>query len=128
MNLKISNLRMSAPRILCLLIISVILGGLALGNNALAQIENPLGGADTIAEVLQRIASFLLTIAAPILVIMVLSAGFMYLTSAGVPEKIKQANRALLWAVIGFAVILINWGFAYIIREILGGGARPPGT
>lgn len=84
-------------------------------------IPNPLGCQD-IGCVLERIASFLLKVAAPILTIMVLWAGFLFLTSAGNPQGIEKARKTLLWAVIGFAIVLINWGFASIVKEIIGGG------
>lgn len=87
-------------------------------------IPNPLGDVRDIGGVLERIASFLFIIATPILTIMVLWSGFLFLTSAGVPAKLVQAKQALLWAILGFAIVLINWGFAHIIAEILGAG-RP---
>lgn len=99
------------------------LGMLVVGNIASAQISipNPLG-CDDVGCVLQRIANFLLIIATPILTIMVLWAGYLFLTSAGNEQKVADARKALVWAVIGFAIVLINWGFASIIKEVLGGG------
>jgi spore maturation protein SpmA len=98
---------------------------LLMGKVASAQggitIPNPIA-CEEIGCVLEKVASFLLKIATPILTIMVLWAGFLFLTSAGNPEKVAKARQALLWAVIGFAIVLINWGFASIVKEILGGG------
>lgn len=86
-------------------------------------IPNPLGpNCEDVGCVLQRIAGFLLLIATPILTIMVLWAGFLLLSSGGDPKRVQAGQKALLWAVIGFAIILINWGFASIVEEILGGG------
>ncbi|MFN7088339.1 MAG: pilin [Candidatus Paceibacteria bacterium] len=84
-------------------------------------IPNPLRFG-TIPEILGAISEFLIWIAAPILTVMVLWAGFLYLTSGGDISKIQRAKNALLWAGIGFAIILINRGVALIIQEILGGG------
>lgn len=111
------------------LTILVLAGILVLGKVASAQISipNPLDPCRDIGCVLYKIATFLLTIAVPILTIMVLWAGFLYLTAAGDPKKVQMAHKALLWAVIGFAIILINWGFASIIEEILGGGGNGGG-
>jgi hypothetical protein len=110
---------------IAILTVALLLGILVSGNNASAQfsIPNPLRGeCDNVSCVLRAIANFLLTIAIPILTIMVLWAGYLFLTSAGSEEKIRDARKALLWAVIGFAIVLINWGFASIVQEILGGG------
>jgi len=84
-------------------------------------IPNPIG-AGTIPDALLAVTSFLLWIAIPILTVMVIWAGFIFLTSGGDPQKIIQARTALIWAGIGFAAVLINQGIALIIREILGGG------
>ncbi len=107
----------------------VVLAILFLGLSTFAQqsggisIPNPLSCPD-VGCVLKRIAGFLFAIATPILAIMVIWAGFLFLTSGGNPEKVATAKKALIWAVIGFAIVLINWGFADIIAEILGGSER----
>ncbi len=85
-------------------------------------IPNPLA-AQSISDLLNKIIDFLIIIASPILVIMVLWAGFLYLTSGGDPTKVQTANRTLLWAAVGFAIILISKGFTLLIANILGGGS-----
>lgn len=85
-------------------------------------IPNPLQ-ADTIPELLDNIVDFLILISAPILTIMVLWAGFLFLVSGGDPNKVVTARNALIWSAVGFAVILISKGITLIIKEILGGGA-----
>jgi len=109
----------------------ILAGILILGKSALAQqggleIPNPLSCND-IGCALYRIATFLLDIATPILTIMILWGGFQILTAAGNPQKLEQGRKTLQWAIIGFAIVLINWGFASIIREILGGGSSSGG-
>lgn len=84
-------------------------------------IPNPLQ-AQSLTDLLNKIIDFLIVIAAPILVIMVLWAGFLYLTSGGDPTKVQTANKTLMWAAVGFAIILISKGFTLLISNILGGG------
>jgi hypothetical protein len=87
-------------------------------------IQNPLncpGG--TITCVIDAVTGFLIVIAAPLLTVMVLWAGFLFVTSGGDENKLKTAKNALLWAGIGFGVVLIARGLSAIIRQILGGGA-----
>lgn len=109
--------------LLILLLTGVVLFGILwTGNYASAlELPNPLRCRD-IPCLLRAIADFLLLVAIPILTIMVLWAGFLYLTAGGDPQRVQAAHKALLWAVIGFAIVLINWGIANIIEEILGGG------
>lgn len=44
--------------------------------------------------------------AVPLIVFMIIYAGFMYVTAQGEPGKIGQAHKALLYAVIGGVIIL----------------------
>lgn len=85
------------------------------------QIKNPLQ-ADTIPQILKDVGDFLFKIAFPIVVIMVLFAGFQILTAAGNPEQIDRGKKTLLWAILGTVIILIAGGVANLIADILGGG------
>lgn len=105
-----------------LVIVGIAVADIHSANAATFEIPNPLRYG-TIPELFDAITGFLLWIATPILTVMVIWAGFLFLTSGGVPAKIQEAQKALIWAGIGFAIVLINRGIALIIREILGGGS-----
>lgn len=81
--------------------------------------SNPLG-TTSIFELLKRIIGYLITIGAPIVVIMVLYGGFLILTAGDSPEKVQGGRKTIQWAAIGYAIILCSWGIIYIIGEILG--------
>ena len=51
---------------------------------------------------------------------MVVKGGFIILTAGGSPEKFKTGKDVILYAVIGYIIILVSWGVIYIIGEILG--------
>lgn len=57
--------------------------------------------------VINKIATWFLTIVVAIAVIMFVYAGFLYLTSGGDDEKIKSAKNYLLYGIIGVAVALL---------------------
>lgn len=40
-------------------------------------------------------------------VVMIILGGYMWMTSAGNPEKIKQAQGTLTWAIIGLVLLLL---------------------
>lgn len=84
------------------------------------QINNPLQFG-TIPKILDAVANFLFTIGIALVTVMVLWAGFQILTSAGSSEQIDKGKRTLLWAVIGTVVLLISFGIAKLIENILGG-------
>jgi len=82
-------------------------------------LTNPLGTTD-ITVVLERIFQFLSSIGAPLLGIFIAIGGFQILTAMGDPQKIKTGKDTILYATIGYSVVLCAWGFIYIIKEVLG--------
>lgn len=73
----------------------------------LAQITNPLGQNGTLFAIFGRIMEGLVLLATPIVVLMVIYAGFLFVTAQGNVEKLTTAKRAITYALIG-AVILIG--------------------
>ena len=78
-------------------------------------------------DLAKAIGKFLLQIAIPIAVIIIIYAGILFLTSGGNQDRVKKARTALLYAVVGLAIILIGQGFFVLIKSILdlGGPAVP---
>jgi uncharacterized membrane protein (GlpM family) len=83
------------------------------------KLTNPLGTTD-IMVVLDRIFQFLAALGVPLLVIFIAIGGFQILGAQGNPEKIKTGKNTVLYAVIGYIVVLCAWGFIYIIKQVLG--------
>jgi len=84
-------------------------------------IHNPLGGISDINSLLKNIVGFLIVLAIPISMILVVYSGFLYITSAGNEDKIKTAQKTLIWALVGFAVVLVARSVPVIIENILYG-------
>ncbi|MFC1595142.1 pilin [Patescibacteria group bacterium] len=72
---------------------------------------DPLGG-KTLPELIDDIMSWVIMIALPIASIMIIYAGFLFVTSKGNEEKLKKAKSVLLWAIIGTAVVIGAKGLA----------------
>lgn len=89
-------------------------------------IPNPLGGTNDISALASNIIKFLIILAIPITAILVVYAGFLYITSAGNEDKVKTAQKALIWAIVGFAVVLIASSVPAIIQEFLTGEPEEP--
>ncbi len=113
------------------LVIFCLLGVLFVAHLALADsqfggsLTNPLAcpqagnaPADSLQACAVRVINFLTIIATPIVSIMVLYGGFLMITAAGEPEKFSQGRKTLLYAAIGFAVVLLANGVAGIIQNI----------
>lgn len=91
------------------------------GTNITIEINNPFkcaGQANcTVYELIRTIVNdILLPIGGVLAVLMIMYAGFMYVTAKGDPGKIKAAHDALLWAVIGAAILLGAWVISEAIR------------
>lgn len=65
-----------------------------------------------ILRVVQTILGFVSLLA----LIIIIYAGVLWITSAGVPDKIKKARELLVWAFIGLAVLMSAWTLiSYVI-------------
>ena len=87
-------------------------------------IPNPLQ-ANNLVELIDIIATWLFNLSIPITVAMIVYAGVIFLISRGDTAKVTQAKNILLYAVVGFAIILIGKGFITLIESILNLGANP---
>ena len=90
------------------------------GKKSAYELPNPLGNISTFAEIIDRVTGYLIVIAAPIVTLMILFAGFKILTAGDNPENLKSAKQMILWTVIGYAIILISKGVTLIIKQLLG--------
>jgi hypothetical protein len=81
---------------------------------------DPFGG-KTIFTIIQNIIGYLIKIGAPILAVMVIYGGFLILTAGDSPEKVKSGKDVILWAVVGYTIVLCSWGVIYIMGEIITG-------
>jgi hypothetical protein len=91
------------------------------GAGGTVTLKNP-AGSETIEGLINNITSALVTIATPIVGIMVLVGAFQMLFAAGNPEKFKQGKKTILYTVIGYAIILIASGITSIIESVLSTG------
>lgn len=89
------------------------------------EIQNPLSCEDA-TECVQNLLNGLIYLAAPVVAIMILVGGFKIMAAAGNEERLKSGKNTILYAVVGYAIILLASGVAAIIQDALGGGGTPP--
>lgn len=90
-------------------------------NGGTVNLSNPLGE-DSIIGVINNIITGLRdTIAPPLVAIAVLYGGFLMLFASGDPEKFKKGKKAILYAMVGYAIILVAGGITSLIKDIVGG-------
>ena len=68
-------------------------------------LRNPLGNKG-LMEFLQDILDVIMVFAVPLIVFMIIYAGFLFVMDRGSDKNLAQAKRALLYAVIGGVIIL----------------------
>ena len=83
-------------------------------------IPNPLTDC-TISGLLSRIIDWLIYLSFFITVVMIIWGGVNYVTAGGNAEKVKTANRTLVYALIGFAIVILSKAFASLLVSLLAG-------
>ena len=82
--------------------------------------ENLLETTDVV-EILQRIIDALtFYIAPPVAVLMIIVGAFQMLSAGGDPEKFSKGKKTILYAAVGFAILLVADLLIGLAQEILG--------
>ena len=84
------------------------------------ELSNPLGKGTTFITIINNVLNYLIYISVPILALMILIGGFQILTARDNPEKIQSGRKTIMYAVIGFTIVLISKGVALILLKIIG--------
>jgi hypothetical protein len=84
----------------------------------LAALENPLA-ADTFEELVSSITTWLVRIATPIGIIVIVYAGVKFLMARGDPNKINEAKRVLWYAIIGLAIVFAATGLVSLVKSVI---------
>ena len=86
------------------------------GDPPIVTIDNPIG-ADTINELIKTILEGVIKIGIPIIALAIIYCGFLFVSARGKPESIKKAKDALLYTLIGAAILLGSWAIAQLISD-----------
>ncbi|NCD01041.1 hypothetical protein EOL94_03040 [bacterium] len=105
-----------------LLFLTIGLGFFVVANNALAldvginEVNSEIGLASSDPRVIgARIIQIALGFLGLIAVVLILYAGFLWMTAEGDENKVAQAKRVLKNAIIGLIIILSSWGITVFI-------------
>ncbi len=71
-------------------------------------------------DVVDRILNILFFVAIAVAPVMIIVAGFRFLTGGGNPETLKGARQMLIWTAVGFGIILLSKGIVFIVRNVIG--------
>ena len=73
-----------------------------------------------VASIIKVVLSFLGTIA----VVLIIYAGFLWMTASGKPDNIKKAKDIMSAAVVGLVIILISYGITVFVTNALSNAIR----
>lgn len=81
-------------------------------------LENPLknAGINELPDLIVAILKFVLTIGIPIITLAIIYSGFLFVTAQGNQEKLKTAKKAILYTIIGAALLLGSYVIANAIK------------
>ena len=79
--------------------------GTGVSGGPMMKLLNPLK-VTSISELLQLILQIVTLFATPIIIFFIIYAGFLFVTAQGKPDQITKARNALLYSLIGGAIIL----------------------
>ncbi len=70
-------------------------------------------------DVLVAILSASVHILFPILVLMIVYTGFLFVKAQGNPGELEKAKQALMWTLIGGLIILGSVAFAEVVKSVI---------
>ncbi|HEY4506800.1 MAG TPA: pilin [Candidatus Paceibacterota bacterium] len=82
------------------------------------ELPNPIG-ITTFEDLVNILGRWIFNISIPIAVAVIIWAGVLMLTAGAEPKRFQEGLKALRYAVIGLAIVLIGKGFVSLIQSIL---------
>jgi hypothetical protein len=74
-------------------------------------------GERSVALIVSDIIKILLSFLGVIFIVLIIYAGFSWLTSAGNEEKIEKAKKIMVSAIVGLVIILSAWVITYFVID-----------
>lgn len=101
-----------------IILLSLFLILIATSSAYAIEIKNPLK-VGSIDALVKAIVDWLITLGAPIAAGMIIYGGFQILFAGGSPDKFENGKKTILYAVLGYGIIVIGWGIVSIIEKLL---------
>lgn len=70
------------------------------------RLENPLRNINSIPQLISAILDIVVQIGVPVVALFIIYSGFLFVKAQGNPEALKTAKTALIWTLVGAAVLL----------------------
>jgi type IV secretory pathway VirB2 component (pilin) len=87
-----------------------------------------VGQSDDLKGTISQVVNIILGFLGIIAVVIILFAGFKWMTAGGNEEQVGEARKTLLQAVIGLAVVFLAWAIASFVITNLGTATSAPAS
>lgn len=81
---------------------------------------NPIPDVTSIPGLIEKILTNVLKIGIPVIALAIIYCGFLFVSARGKPEAITKARDALLYTLIGAAILLGSWAIATVLVNTMG--------
>lgn len=78
---------------------------------------NPVPNITSFTQLLKTILEGLIKIGIPIIALAIIYSGFLFVFARGNSEQLKKAKSALMYTLIGAAILLGSWAIAQMISD-----------
>jgi len=100
------------------ILIFALLGASVDSSNGIT-IRNPLDATE-FEVIIDNVVNFIFNIAVVLAPLMIIIAGFLFVTAGGNAEQISRARAIIIWTAVGFLIILLSRGIMGLIKTLLG--------
>jgi len=100
------------------ILIFALLGASVDSSNGIT-IRNPLDATE-FEVIIDNVVNFIFNIAVLLAPLMIIIAGFLFVTAGGNAEQISRARAIIIWTAVGFLIILLSRGIMGLIKTLLG--------
>ena len=80
-------------------------------------VPNPLGTTSDLNTILGKVLDAIVLLLTPVITIMLLYSGFLFVTAQGQPEELSKAKTTLMYTLIGAAIVLGAKGLELVIQN-----------
>ncbi len=81
------------------------------------KITNPIPNVPTVQKFIEVFLQGVLKIGFPVVAFALIYCGFLFVKAQGKPEELTKAKDALLYTLIGAAILLGSWAIAILIAD-----------
>ena len=78
--------------------------------NAAIKLPNPVKGATDLNGFINKIVTWMMFIVTPVLILMLIYSGFLFVTAQGEAEKLTEAKRTLIYVIVGAKTLSVIIG------------------